>query len=178
MSRRVRFGSTTSGTLDALDGQIDTGNEDGNNPDNDLVIRDSNSNIVMRYDESAEAWTLANNDLTGVGALETESLDTGIEEPSDVSGDRSFNTEFQNTIGRTIEWTVVGECDTGESIDMRPDVGAVSGSLSNLQDLELNDADGRTRLSFTHLIPDGHYYQIREFGDTTIRKWHERALER
>lgn len=75
--RRVRFGSTTDGTLDALDGQIDTGNENGNNPDNDLVIRDSNGTIVMRYDESAGAWALANNDLTGVGALDTESVSIG-----------------------------------------------------------------------------------------------------
>lgn len=56
MPRRLQFGSVTSDTLQSLDAQIGTGNENGNNPDNDLVIRDSTGSIVLRYDESAEAW--------------------------------------------------------------------------------------------------------------------------
>ena len=78
MSRRIRFGSTTDGTLDSLDGQIDTGNENGNNPDNDLVIRDSTGTIVARYNESATTWELEqpldlqSNNVTNVGALDTE----------------------------------------------------------------------------------------------------------
>ena len=83
MSRRVRFGSTTDGTLDALDGQIDTGNENGNNPDNDLVIRDSTGTIVARYNESATTWQLEqpldlqSNNVTNVGALDTETASIG-----------------------------------------------------------------------------------------------------
>ena len=79
--RRVRFGPTTDGTLDSLEGQIDTGNENGNNPDNDLVIRDNTGTIVARYNESATTWQLEqpldlqSNNVTNVGALDTEEAD-------------------------------------------------------------------------------------------------------
>ena len=107
MTRRVRFGSTTSGTLDALDGQIDTGNENGNNPDNDLVIRDSTGTIVARYNESATTWQLEqpldlqSNNVTNVETLDTEDLrnpPTGV-----IVGLDGDQTVADNTV-TDVEW--------------------------------------------------------------------------
>ena len=117
--RRVRFGSTTDGTLDALDAQLDTGNENGNNPDNDLVIRDSTGTIVARYNESATTWQLEqpldlqSNNVTNVGALDTKqaSIDqTGcrVHATSNFSipGDGA-NTEFEIDDSRYVDSDVL-----------------------------------------------------------------------
>lgn len=58
MPRRIRLGSVTGDALQSLDDEIGTDNANGNNPDNDLVARDSNGNIVLRYDESNGTWVL------------------------------------------------------------------------------------------------------------------------
>ena len=146
----------------------------------EVVIQDSGANVVFRRDETAGEWVTDSIDAESVSVEETktDSLDVGIQNPDNLSDNRSFGTEYQNTTGHAIEWSVVAEVSLGEDIDMRPDTGSASGSLVNLQEVELNDADGRTRLGFTHLIPDGNYYKIREFGNATLRRWHERVLER
>ena len=108
MSRRVRFGSTTDGTLDALDGQIDTGNENGNNPDNDLVIRDSTGTIVARYNESATTWQLEqpldlqSNNVTNVGALDTERASIG-EIVGSIQNDNE-DTDLPNEAFTEVKW--------------------------------------------------------------------------
>lgn len=58
MPRRVRFGPTTNGTLDELEGELATDTDD-----NDFVIRDSNENIVFRYDEASGYWELETLEL-------------------------------------------------------------------------------------------------------------------
>lgn len=129
--RRVRFGSTTDGTLDALDGQIDTGNENGNNPDNDLVIRDSTGTIVARYNESATTWQLEqpldlqSNNVTNVGALDTETASIGnqvadfhYEHIETRSGSGSLD-EIISVDNDQIKFVLTVENDDADNISLR-----------------------------------------------------------
>jgi len=43
----------------------------------ELVVRDNTGNIVLRRDESAEAWDFVSTELTNISALEAESLVNG-----------------------------------------------------------------------------------------------------
>lgn len=56
MPGRISLGDVSGGALSSLDAAIGVTDINGDNPANDLVIRDSNDNIVFRYDGSAGAW--------------------------------------------------------------------------------------------------------------------------
>lgn len=104
MARRVRFGPTTNDTLDSLHAQIDTGNENGNNADNDLVLRDSTGTIVARYDESATTWQLEkpldlqSNNLSGIATLSASTLGSNLNADSNnLTNVGSFDAGVVNT---------------------------------------------------------------------------------
>ena len=137
--RRLRFGSTTDGSLDQLDAQLDTGNENGNNPDNDLVIRDSTGEIVARYNESATTWQLEqpldlqSNNVTNVGALDTESLvanNVVVDEDSDLSFHKGDLVDVDSVSTETI-------FDVTEPVDIV--YGTMHGAFTSFVRVEFDD---------------------------------------
>ena len=183
MSRRVRFGSTTDGTLDALDGQIDTGNESGNNPDNDLVIRDSTGTIVARYNESATTWQLEqpldlqSNNVTNVGALDTENIDTGRDWDV-VSDSRQIDVVETNDTKSEIKVSVLIEAtednqSPGFSARLQDPTRVIDNIDHREAGLVLDNGDVIT-LQITG-VPPGRDYEVNEFGDSgfEMRDWYE-----
>lgn len=95
--RRARFGSTTGGSLDALDAQLGTGNENGNNPDHDLVARDSTGSIVARYDESAGAWQFEGDLVVDSATVFDAGADT-VGDGTTSANHQSVSTKYLNNV--------------------------------------------------------------------------------
>ena len=174
MSRRVRFGSTTDGTLDALDGQIDTGNENGNNPDNDLVIRDSTGTIVARYNESATTWQLEqpldlqSNNVTNVGALDVDALESESVSTQELSANNVVIGQ-ETTGDVTIhegDRVTVSAADRQTIFDVQEAVDVLGGSLIGFRadEITVTWADESTY----QLKPGGANMALTESGDRFV----------
>jgi hypothetical protein len=119
------------------------------------------------------------NDLTNVGAADVGSLSAdelahNLEDGSDLSGSRSFNTEYQNTSGQTLRLTII------INVSAAGDTFAAALESSNSspvdfadqQDFARRNADTDSdRYVATAVIPDGAYYKF----ESSIERWFERG---
>jgi len=121
------------------------------------------------------------------GTLQTDSLNTdelshNIEGGNDLSGSRSFDTEFQNTTGQNIFVTIRLEISSGTSGEFNTSllVGNSSGLAFNPDSIDyVRRTDSGTSnpdlAALQGIIPDGGYYMVDNSGtNVSLNAWFER----
>lgn len=102
-------------------------------------------------------------------------LDAPAQDPSDVSGSRSFGSSYTNS-NDTWRWvSVVANADASPT-DLRLNL-QVSGT--NVDRNDQRDATSGNKVSVEALVPSGNSYQVDKFGDTSnisLSQWTEWQL--
>jgi len=124
---------------------------------------------------------LGGGDVTNVGALDTDELNSAIESPSDISASRSVDTAYQNTTGHNLLLSVIFASDGSQEIDVR--IGVSSSSAIGADDtvdrfqIHASDISDFIVATVDAEIPPDHYYQVSTGFDhsATLEKWDERG---
>ena len=161
--------------------RINIGPEDGpyvaiNESSGNLQLEDNSGNVVAEWDDGKSQWDFVENDISGVGAFDSESVST---EEADTRGpyqdklsERSKDTWFQADEGVrevVVTWAFdsTNRTQVAASVNDEQTGNRIKSSIEDTPDPE-----DEFSMSFT--VPDGSYYRIEESGDTvTLERWHE-----
>lgn len=154
-----------------------------NTPDTATAGEDGKLDLVntgeIDIGKLVSALDVSGYDITGVGELESDSLNTGKidskEIPDNLTTSRSFNTWYQNTTGTDLYLSITGQVN-------------VDGTRMRLQ-LDINDTQANNQSDEVHVqgdtpetygvegtVPVGAYYRVRASADTPgydLRDWVE-----
>lgn len=108
-----RYDSDDDGGFDLPSGA--SFDEDGGDP----VIRDSNGNIILRYDEGTSEWQFQGEDLTGIQSIGSNEINTESRHPQVVVFRDSSGTLHAN-----------GASDIGEDTDLGSLLNTIVGSVN------------------------------------------------
>ncbi|AFH22626.1 hypothetical protein OSG_eHP31_00070 [environmental Halophage eHP-31] len=174
-------------TQDEIQFHIDDNDTAPGNPALKIAVADTNANSVVEVNrapdiEAAEAAIdrLGQNlngqgfDVTNLGSVDTDELSSNIETGSDVSGSRSFDTDYQNNSGRLRSISVRLKNGSGSSgtIDARLIVGDSSSSKEHRDNFKATVENGNGA-SLRAIVPDGYHYEVESFGVEDIVNWME-----
>ena len=117
-------------------------------------------------------------------AVSAESLSTELDDGSDVTSSRSFDTIYENTQGHDIQvFLFSGEIGSGEIADIRAQVAETPSAVDNLRSwVAREQADGDTaknRVATRFRVPDGYHYRVENRGDLNdddVTIWSERGV--
>jgi len=157
----------SSGSHDQV--ELPSGYEIGEESE-DLVIRDTNGDIVFRKNKTG-SWSFENNNVTSietatVGSLEAEKAQTrnGYE---NVTSSRALSTTEINDTGSDLNVSVVMKADDDEVLNTTLEVGGVAVDRATRQ----TGTNNRHTLSAT--VPSGESYIVDESNDAVIDIWVE-----
>lgn len=145
----------------------------------DLVIRHENEGDILRYNP-ANGFTLLQQ-IQNVPSIATGELDHALQDGSDLSGSRSFDTEEENTTGHVLLVVVqLRVQSSGDGFDVALEVSNTSGFSfgSDAVDYVKEDADNaNARFTLQAIVPNGAFYEANAFADNdaTIESWFERG---
>jgi len=140
------------------------------------------SNQVGTIGSSGSLVDVEAEDISAV-SVDTDQLTTKLQNANDVSGSRSFDTEFQNSnnydiiLEVTVEHNPSGGTDTDLNCILR--YGSSSGLSSGDRSQYCIDKGvdgGFVRKTFVAIIPKDYYYEVESFGSESIQFWHERGF--
>lgn len=108
--------------------------------------------------------------------LSSDATDLPVGFPTDVSGTRSFGTEYQNTTGNLLLVKASIEVDATDVDLITEALTSSSSGLGTSDIVERARFEGQSRVRYTYsiMVPDGWYYKIESFGDEFIDFWKER----
>jgi len=114
-------------------------------------------------------------------SVSTESLSYDMEEGTDVSSSRSFDTVYQNSNDHTIKVAVRAQIDPGSGsqsltafIDVAP--SSPPGVDDRTDGIQMTNYDDTFQYVLNANVPPGHYYEVKSFKDESIISWIERGL--
>jgi hypothetical protein len=155
-----------------------------------LAVEDADGNIVDRIGSlfaegdgtvvlqegsgSNNEARLESDGTLATPAVNTESIATELEDGSDVSSSRSFDTVYQNS--NTYDILVQIRID-GDPMNAFLAVGSSSslGGGERVDGIGLDIGSSSTYL-LTGRVPPGYYYEAVTFGSESITRWDERGL--
>ena len=177
--------------------RINIGPEDGpyvaiNESSGNLQLEDNSGNVVAEWDDGESQWDFVENDISGVGAFDSESVNTERasietleqveqEDGTDVSDSRAFDETYQNVDDETLKLAIRLEAGTGEDLNVRLGVSSNENDVTETHNTvdggTIRDIDGsNARMIISAMVPPGYYYHVVSFGDETIMEWNERRF--
>jgi len=134
-------------------------------------------------EENQAGDIVANLDVVNAGSVSATSIDTdalghGMEDLTDVTGSRSFDTEYQNTDSTNRLVSVRAKIDgstSAQTMNFTLGYSNTSGIVSvdrQEQDV-INSYDSVYKTALTIIVPPGGYYKCESFADETLDDWRE-----
>lgn len=132
-----------------------------------------NNRWVLKDTEADENIIVVPNDGNGKAKLRT-----AISEPSDVSSERDFDTEYENTDDFSRFVSITLESDGTQEISASLNIGNNSGNLERIDSVLVHgeDLSEPTRVTLGPVeIPPGGFYDIGlgSNNESTIQFWNE-----
>lgn len=175
---------TSAGTIGAAGDSTDIYLDQLLDPGGDEILNvDDTGDINAAF---GRTWDFDSVDLQNsslnLGSLSTDELSHNIEGGNDLSGSRSFDTEFQNTTGQNIFVTIRLEISSGTSGEFNTSllVANSSGLGFNPDSIDyVRRTDSGTSnpdlAALQGIIPDGGYYMVDNSGtNVSLNAWFER----
>lgn len=111
--------------------------------------------------------------------ISTDQMATELEDGSDVSGSRSFGTEYQNTNNYDLFVIVLVSVSATDNINLDLRASATSGTTTteSLDVYRNDDPPSGLEVSVAGRVPAGYYYTVEEFDNNgSIQTWMERGF--
>ena len=156
-----------------------------------IAIADTSADSVtpLHQAPAAEFDNVSVTNKGEFGAVDTDQVTGDVSDSNTISSlyiqgydnvidSRSFDTEYQNTTGSPLKIHVVAKTDTsGDDNRTRLRSAPTSGSTSGIDAHDILNSDQNERTSVQAIIPDGHYYNVRQFGgNVSIDQWKEAEM--